>query len=50
MNLILLQPDDQFDGDVVSLTGRRLAHVLAVHQAQVGQVLRVGMVNGLMGG
>lgn len=49
MNLILLQPDDEFNGDVVSLTGRRLAHVLAVHQAQVGQVLRVGMVNGLMG-
>ena len=49
MNLILLTPQDCPQTDTAILTGRRLQHVLSVHQAQVGQTLRVGMVNGLMG-
>jgi len=49
MNLILLTPQDCPQINTAILTGRRLQHVLAIHQAQVGQTLRVGMVNGLMG-
>jgi RsmE family RNA methyltransferase len=49
MNLLLLTPQDCPQPNIAHLTGRRLQHVLAVHQAQVGQKLRVGMVNGLMG-
>ena len=48
MNLILLTPQDCPQINTAILTGRRLQHVLAIHQAQVGQTLRVGMVNGLM--
>lgn len=49
MNLILLTPQDCPQPNIAHLTGRRLQHVLAVHQAQIGQKLRVGMINGLMG-
>jgi RsmE family RNA methyltransferase len=49
MNLILLTPQDCPQTNTATLTGRRLQHVLSIHQAQVGQTLRVGMVNGLMG-
>lgn len=49
MNLILLTPQDCPQTNTAILTGRRLQHVLSIHQAQVGQTLRVGMVNGLMG-
>ena len=49
MNLILLTPQDCPQTNTAILTGRRLQHVLAIHQAQIGQTLRVGMVNGLMG-
>jgi len=49
MNLLLLTPQDCPQPNIAHLTGRCLHHVLAVHQAQVGQKLRVGMVNGLMG-
>jgi len=49
MNLILLTPQDCPQVNIAHLTGRRLQHVLEVHQAKIGQKLRVGMVNGLMG-
>lgn len=49
MNLLLLTPQDCPQANIAHLTGRRLQHVLEVHQAQIGQKLRVGMVNGLMG-
>ena len=49
MNLILLTPQDCPQSNTAILTGRRLQHVLSIHQAQVGQTLRVGMMNGLMG-
>lgn len=49
MNLILFQ-DNDFTGDMlVTLTGRRLQHVLEVHRAKVGDTLRVGQLDGLMG-
>ena len=49
MNLLLLAPQDCPQPNTAHLTGRRLQHVLDVHQAQIGQKLRVGMINGLMG-
>lgn len=49
MNLILLEEEDFSGPDQVSLSGRRLQHVLAVHRAQVGDHLRVGVLGGMMG-
>lgn len=49
MNLLLLSDDDCPSPGVAQLGGRRLQHVLTVHQAEVGATLRVGMENGLMG-
>ncbi|MES3040220.1 MAG: 16S rRNA (uracil(1498)-N(3))-methyltransferase [Pseudomonadota bacterium] len=49
MNLILLEATDFTAPDTVTLVGRRLQHVLAVHRASVGDTLRVGQINGLMG-
>ncbi len=49
MNLLLLLPDDITAPGRALVRGRRLAHVENVHQAQVGDTLRVGELNGLMG-
>ena len=50
MNLILLLPDDGIDGSGrVRLRGRRLTHVLDVHRAAAGDVLRVGLLGGGIG-
>ncbi len=49
MNLILLEASDFTAPDTVTLLGRRLQHVLTVHRADVGDLLRVGLVNGQMG-
>ncbi len=49
MNLILLQDNDFSSATMVTLTGRRLHHVLEVHRAAVGDILRVGQLGGLMG-
>ena len=49
MNLILLEATDFTAPDTATLVGRRLQHVLAVHRASVGDTLRVGQINGLMG-
>ena len=49
MNLILLHDNDLLSPSTVSLTGRRLQHVLEVHRAEVGDELRVGKVGGLLG-
>ena len=49
MNLLLLTPDDFVSDTQVKLQGRQLQHVLSVHQVSVGDTLRVGQVNGLMG-
>lgn len=48
MNLLLLQPED-LSGTTARLSGRHRQHVLDVHRAQVGDSLRVGLINGLMG-
>ncbi len=50
MNLILLSSSDFIPGaSRVLLTGRRQAHVLDVHRANVGDCFVVGMENGKMG-
>jgi 16S rRNA (uracil1498-N3)-methyltransferase len=50
VNLILLFAEDLIDGPRrVCLRGRRLQHVLTVHRARVGTVLRVGMLNDRVG-
>lgn len=49
MNLLLLFPEDMVASDRALLSGRRLRHVLSVHRAVVGDTLRVGLLDGLMG-
>lgn len=49
MNLLLLRDEDFVSVDRVQLRGRRLQHLLQVHQAQVGDCLKVGRLAGLMG-
>ena len=49
MNLILLYDDDFVAGNAVQLMGRRLKHILEVHQPAVGDELKVGRLGGLIG-
>ena len=49
MNLILLHADDFLNSTQVRLYGRRREHVLNIHRAAVGDELRVGLINGLLG-
>ncbi|WP_020675873.1 16S rRNA (uracil(1498)-N(3))-methyltransferase [Geopsychrobacter electrodiphilus] len=49
MNTILLHDEDFISDNRVTLTGRRLQHVLEVHRAQIGDSLRLGKLGGLMG-
>ena len=49
MNLILLHNEDFISAGRVRLTGRRLEHVSQVHRAVLGDELRVGKVDGLLG-
>jgi RsmE family RNA methyltransferase len=49
MNLILLHNADFISESTVRLTGRRLQHVIEVHRAEVGDELRVGKIDGLLG-
>ncbi|MEH6500525.1 MAG: 16S rRNA (uracil(1498)-N(3))-methyltransferase [Pseudoalteromonas distincta] len=49
MNLLLLRDDDFVSADHVRLDGRRLQHMHQVHQAKVGDQLKVGHLGGLMG-
>ena len=49
MNLLLLEDSDFIADDRVLLQGRRLKHLQEVHRAEVGDSLRVGRINGLMG-
>lgn len=50
MNLLLLEEADFIAADRVVLRDRRLTHMQEVHRAEVGDSLRVGRVNGLLGG
>lgn len=53
MNLLLLKPSDFDDRNTglshVTLSDQRLKHVLEVHQAQVGDTIKVGLLDGKMG-
>ena len=54
MNLLLLESEDSIEtgseGQRCTIVrGRRLSHVQEVHKAEVGDTLRVGELNGLMG-
>lgn len=49
MNLILLHDEDFTDQGLVQLRGRRLQHILKIQRATIGDRLRVGMINGLIG-
>lgn len=49
MNLIILFEDDFISNNKVRLTGRRLNHVLSVHRAEIGDTLKVGLLNDKIG-
>lgn len=49
MNLLLLEEQDFTAAQQVRLNDRRLQHMLEIQQIAVGDSLRVGLVNGLMG-
>lgn len=49
MNLILLDEEDFIAAKQVCLHGRRREHILNIHRAVVGDELRVGLLNGLIG-
>ena len=49
MNLILLHPSDLIAKNLVRLKERRYQHIRQVHNAKIGDELRLGMVDGLMG-
>ncbi|MGF7057612.1 16S rRNA (uracil(1498)-N(3))-methyltransferase [Brassicibacter mesophilus] len=49
MNLIILFEDDFINNNKVRLTGRRLNHVLSVHRAEIGDTLKVGLLNDKIG-
>lgn len=49
MNLLLLEEADFVAADRVVLADRRFTHMQEIHRVTVGDSLRVGRVNGLMG-
>jgi RsmE family RNA methyltransferase len=49
VNLLLLEDGDFIAADRALLSGRRLKHLHEVHRAAVGDSLRVGRLDGLMG-
>lgn len=49
MNLLLLEDADFIAADRVVLRDRRLKHMQEVHRSEVGDSLRVGRINGLLG-
>lgn len=48
MNLLLLKPDQILDDQAI-ITGRQLEHLINVQRLEIGDSLRLGTVNGLMG-
>ena len=49
MNLLLFSEVDRVDATRIEVRDRRLQHLLQVHGAKVGDTLRVGEVDGLVG-
>lgn len=54
MNLIILEPGDFRSPDLAApqialIRGRRLQHILEVHRAEVGDALKVGLLDGNIG-
>lgn len=49
MNLLLLESADFIAADRVILLDRRLTHMQDVHRCEVGDSMRVGRIDGLMG-
>ena len=49
MNLLILEPQDFTSAHQVTLTDRRFHHMREVHQAEQGQSIRVGLLNGHCG-
>ncbi len=49
MNLLLLEEADFIAADRVILRDRRLKHMQEVHRAEIGDSVRVGRINGLLG-
>jgi len=49
MNLILIEPEDLINRDRIKLCDRRYLHIRQIHGATVGDTLRVGQINGLIG-
>ena len=49
MNIILLAPEDWLDDNTVCLDDRRHEHIRGVLKAEIGDALRVGLLNGLRG-
>ncbi|MNH03112.1 16S ribosomal RNA methyltransferase RsmE [compost metagenome] len=49
MNLLLLEEADFIAADRVVLADRRFTHMQEIHRVAVGDGLRVGRINGLMG-
>lgn len=49
MNLLLLEQTDFLAADRVVLADRRFTHMQEIHRVAVGDTLRVGQINGLMG-
>jgi RsmE family RNA methyltransferase len=49
MNLILLEQKDFITPERVLLRDRRAEHIRKIHRAQTGDILRVGLLNSLLG-
>ncbi len=48
MNLLLLKPD-QITQQSATVSGRQFEHLLTVQRAQVGDSVRIGVIDGPMG-
>jgi len=49
MNLIILFKEDFVSNNKVEIYGRRLNHIIKIHKAKLGDKLKVGILNGMMG-
>ncbi len=49
MNLIIIEKNDFINETTVRLKERRLEHIRSIHKAEIGDSLRVGELEGLMG-